>query len=154
MKLTTSYLGLTLRNPFVIGASPFCDHADAALRLQDAGAAALVMRSLFEEQIDPPPRRPFAIRHSPETTARFPEFADYQLSPTQYLRQLEFLKQTLSIPVIASLNGHQPGGWIDYGSRLERAGADAIEVNFYRVVTDPALAADEVETTMLHAIGD
>jgi dihydroorotate dehydrogenase (fumarate) len=127
---------------------------DTALRLQDAGAAAVVMRSLFEEQIDPPLRRPFAIKQAPDNAARFPEFADYQLSPTQYLRQLEFLKQTLSIPVIASLNGHQPGGWIDYGTRLERAGADAIELNFYRVVTDPAVPADEVETAMLHAVGD
>jgi dihydroorotate dehydrogenase (fumarate) len=151
MNLATPYLGLTLRSPFVVGASPCCDEVDMAQRLEDAGASALVMRSLFEEQI--------TASRTPATKARmgeakdFPDYADYQLSPAEYLRQIERLKNTLSIPVIASLNGHHPGGWTDFAAQLERAGADAIELNFYQVVTDPTVAADQVETEMLEMVG-
>jgi dihydroorotate dehydrogenase (fumarate) len=154
MNLVTDYLGLRLNSPFIVGASPFCDNAHLARRLQDAGAGAVVMRSLFEEQIDPPPRRvPMRIDSPTEATEEFPEFVDYQLSPEQYLRQVEHLKSMVSIPVIASLNGHQPGGWASFASRLESAGADAIELNFYQVISDPAIAADQVETEMLETVG-
>jgi dihydroorotate dehydrogenase (fumarate) len=154
MNLATDYLGLRLKSPFVVGASPFCDNIHVARRLEDAGAGALVMRSLFEEQIDPPRRQvSFAVDSPTEATEAFPEFVDYQLSPEHYLRQVEDLKATLSIPVIASLNGHQPGGWISFASRLEDAGADAIELNFYQVVSDPGVAADQVETEMLETVG-
>ena len=150
MNLATNYLGLPLHSPFVVGASPCCDDLDVALKLQDAGAAAIVMRSLFEEQIDaargiPVPKQTGAVV--------FPDYADYQLSPTEYLRQIARLKKSLSIPVIASLNGHHPGSWTDFAAQLERAGADAIELNFYQVVTDPAVAADQVETEMLTMVG-
>lgn len=148
MNLSTRYLGLTLKNPFIVGASPFCDHLDHARALEDAGAAAVVMRSLFEEQITAG-RQP----GSRSIEAEFAEFADYQLCPNEYLRQLERLKQVLSIPVIASLNGHHPNHWTDYARKLEDAGADAIELNFYQVITDPAIAADEVETEMLETMG-
>lgn len=151
MNLATNYLGLSLSSPFVIGASPFCDSVEVALRLQDEGAAALVMRSLFEEQIEMTRRRPAAT----SSAGKFghSEFADYQLSPDEYVRQLARLKQALAIPVIASLNGHHPGSWIDFAGRLERAGADAIELNFYQVVTDPTVEADRVETDMLEIVG-
>ena len=149
MNLTTRYLGLPLRSPFVVGASPLCDDAHFARLLQDAGAGAVVMRSLFEEQLVPP--LPDAAG---DAGLGFPEYADYQLSPDHYLRQLEQLKGQLTIPVIASLNGHQPGAWTDFAVQLENAGADAIELNFYQVVTDPAIAADQVETEMLRTVGE
>lgn len=149
MNLATRYLGLPLRSPFVVGASPLCDDAHLARQLQEAGAGAVVMRSLFEEQLEPPP--PAAIG---DMGPGFPEYADYQLSPDHYLGQLDLLKEQLTIPVIASLNGHQPGAWTEFAGRLERAGADAIELNFYQVVTDPAIAADQVETEMLRTVGE
>ena len=151
MNLATTYLGLPLSSPFIVGASPFCDNVEVALRLQDEGAAALVMRSLFEEQIETARRKRSPAR--PGGTFGHPEFAEYQLSPDEYVRQLVRLKRALAIPVIASLNGHHPGSWIDFAGRLERAGADAIELNFYQVVTDPAIEADHVETEMLEIVG-
>ncbi len=149
MNLATRYLGLPLRSPFVVGASPLCDDAYLARKFQDAGAGAVVMRSLFEEQLTPPP--PDGVG---DAGLGFPEYADYQLSPDHYLRQLELLKTQLTIPVIASLNGHQPGAWTEFAVQLENAGADAIELNFYQVVTDPAIAADQVETEMLRTVGE
>lgn len=150
MNLATQYLGLRLRSPFIVGASPFCDNVDLARALEEAGAGALVMRSLFEEQIDPAPR-PVFVR--PGELAYYPDVADYQLSPENYLRQLALLKQTLSIPIFASLNGTRPGMWIEFASCLESAGADAIELNFYRVVTDVSVAADRIEIEMLETVG-
>ncbi|HYP16378.1 MAG TPA: dihydroorotate dehydrogenase-like protein, partial [Opitutus sp.] len=157
MNLTTSYLGLTLRNPLVVGASPFCDNLGAAQQLEDAGAAAIVMRSLFEEQIDAEQR---ALLHHVETpmestseaTSFFPHFAEYQLAPDHYLRQLERLKKLLSIPIVASLNGCRAGGWTDYAARFESAGANAIELNLYQLVTDPTLAAQDVEAQLLNTV--
>ena len=151
MNLATNYLGLALHSPFVVGASPCCDDIDVALRLQDAGAAAVVMRSVFEEQIDASRRLP-ASKRADEADG-FSDYADYQLSPDEYLRQIARLKKSLSIPVVASLNGHHPGSWTDFAAQIERAGADAIELNFYQVVTDPAIAADQVETEMLAVVG-
>jgi dihydroorotate dehydrogenase (fumarate) len=158
MDLSTTYLGLKLANPLVVGASPFCDNSHVARQLQDAGAAAIVMRSLFEEQIDAEQK---ALRHhvetpaesNPEATSFFPNFAEYQLVPDQYLRQIEDLKRAITIPVIASLNGCRPGGWTDYAKRCEAAGADAIELNLYQLATDPAVAADELEADMLETVG-
>jgi dihydroorotate dehydrogenase (fumarate) len=157
MNLTTTYLGLKLENPLVVGASPFCDNTAAARQLQDAGAAAIVMRSLFEEQIDAEQR---ALLHHVETTAEstaeatsyFPEYSEYQLTPDHYLRQIEHLKASLTIPVIASLNGCRPGGWTDYAQRFAAAGADAIELNLYQLVTDPTIAGDQIEADMLETV--
>lgn len=153
MNLATNYLGLDLCSPFVVGASPFCDSVYLARKLQDAGAGALVMRSLFEEQLDPPPRRISMALAGSSGSEEFPEFADYQLSPEGYVRQLEYLKSAVSIPVIASLNGSRPGAWVNFASQLESAGADGIELNFYRVVTDVTVAADQIEAEMLETVG-
>ena len=138
MNLATQYLGLSLRSPFVIGASPFSEDLALARELEGAGAGAIVMRSLFEEQVDAEAAR--VRRHteadqecSAEAASYFPRPAEYQLSPDRYLRQLEGLKRVLSMPVIASLNGTRPGGWTHYARRFEAAGADAIELNLYRV---------------------
>lgn len=152
MNLATSYLGLKLSNPFVVGASPFCDDISMAQRLQDSGASALVMRSLFAEQIIHS-AGPFHDTPRSGESEEFYDFAAYQLSPDEYLRQVDRLRRAVSIPVIASLNGHRAGSWINLAPRLEAAGASAIELNFYQVVTDPALAADAVETEMIELLG-
>lgn len=157
MNLSTSYLGLKLRNPLIVGASPFSDNTHGALQLQDAGAAAIVMRSLFEEQID---LEQFALTHHVETpaestseaTSYFPAFEEYQLTPDNYLRQIGQLKKCLNIPVIASLNGCRPGGWTGYARRFENAGADAIELNLYQLVTNPEFSGDQVEADMLETV--
>lgn len=157
MNLATPYLGLQLKNPLVVGASPFCDNLDAAMRLEDAGAAAIVMRSIFEEQIN---HRQNAASYMLETPgesfagakANFPGYSEYQVTPDHYLEQINDLKGTLHIPVIASLNGHKPGEWTDYAARVEQAGADAIELNLYRLVTDPHVSATEVEDDMVETV--
>jgi len=159
MNLNTSYLGLTLRNPLVVGASPFCDNTFVARQLEDAGAGAIVMRSLFEEQIDAEQR---ALHHHVEGSAEsnaealsyFPAYSEYQLAPDHYLRQVEHLKASLSIPVIGSLNGCRPGGWTSYARKMESAGADALELNLYQLVTDPTLAGDDIEADMLQTVRD
>jgi dihydroorotate dehydrogenase (fumarate) len=155
MNVSTTYLGLKLRNPLIVGSSPFCDDVHQALRLQDAGAAALVMRSLFAEQIDPPPgagawRNANSFRPEPD----YPEVADYQLSPAQYVEQVRHLKRVLTIPVIASINCAGSGRWVEFARQLEEAGADAIELNFYRVVTDGRRAGDEIEGDLLRVVGE
>jgi dihydroorotate dehydrogenase (fumarate) len=153
MDLSTSYLGLKLVTPLVVGASPFADDTHTARQIQDAGAGALVMRSLFEEQIylDALARapRPAPSPAGDRPGAVFPALSEYQLSPDQYLRQIADLKKELSIPIIASLNGCQPGGWVDFGRRFEAAGADAIELNLYNLAADPASSAVEVEAGLL-----
>jgi dihydroorotate dehydrogenase (fumarate) len=141
MILTTRYLGLTLPHPFMPGASPLVDDLDTVLRLEDAGAAAIVMHSLFEEQIALQ-RFGFhelAARAHPHAEARsyFPEAAEYALGPERYLQQISRIKRRVSVPVIASLNGTTAEGWLEYGRLIERAGADALELNFYHVATDP-----------------
>lgn len=138
MNISTSYLGLTLRSPIIIGASPLADTVDSAHRLQDAGCGAIVMRSLFEEQI---------------YLANLPGTAEYQLNPDEYLRQLGELKRALQIPIIASLNGCRPGGWIDYAQRFESAGADAIELNFYQLPSDAGRSAADIEAELLETLG-
>jgi dihydroorotate dehydrogenase (fumarate) len=147
--LSTDYLGLRLRSPFIVGASPFYDDAVVARKVQDQGAGAIVMRSLFTEQLPEPP----ANAAAGEAEAPPVDAIGYQTSPEQYLRRLKQLKQSVTIPVIASLNGHRPGAWTEFAQRLEAAGADAIELNFYRVVTDPTMATDQIETEMLEAVG-
>lgn len=157
MKLATTYLGLKLRNPLIVGASPLSDSVHVASQLQDAGAAAIVMRSLFEEQIDAEQRAltrniEATTEGSAEATSYFPAFEEYQLAPENYLRQIEHLKRSLTIPVIASLNGCRPGGWTDYAQKFAAAGADAIELNLYQLVTDPKISAAEVEADMLETV--
>ncbi len=159
MNLKTTYLGLKLESPLIVGASPFCDNVSVARQLQDAGAAAIVMRSLFEEQIDAEQRA--LLQHtegtaegSAEATSYYPSYSEYQLTPDHYLRQLAELKKTLSIPVIASLNGCRPGGWTDYARRFEATGADAVELNLYQLATDPAVAGDRIEAEMLETVAN
>lgn len=150
MNLATTYLGLPLKNPLVVGASPFCDNLAACADLEAAGASAIVMHSLFEEQVDLENRARNHHLESPgeshaEAASYFPEYDDYQLRPDQYLRQLERLTSLVKIPVIASLNGRHMGGWIDYAGRMEAAGAAALELNLYQVATDPSISGEQIE---------
>jgi dihydroorotate dehydrogenase (fumarate) len=156
MNLETTYLGLRLKNPLIVGASPFCDDVYVAHKLQESGASAIVMRSLFEEQIS---RGETEIVNSEPAEERlsdpgtyFPSSAEYQQSPEQYLYQIEKLRAILTIPVIASLNGCRPGPWTDFATRCESAGASAIELNLYQLPADPTLAADDIESEMLETV--
>ena len=157
MDLSSSYLGLKLVSPLVVGASPLADDTHTARQLQDAGAGAIVMRSLFEEQIyidelAHAPRQPPKAAAGDGERAVFPALSEYQLNPHQYLRQIADLKSALSIPVIASLNGARPGGWIDFARRFQAAGADAIELNLYQLATDPGTSALDLESEMLETV--
>jgi dihydroorotate dehydrogenase (fumarate) len=157
MKLATTYLGLKLRNPIVVGASPFCDNLTTVCRLEEAGAAAIVMHSLFEEQINLEQR---ALHHhtesiaesSPEATSYFPQYDEFQLSPDHYVRQLGRLKAAVTIPVIASLNGTHLGGWTAYAKLLEDAGADALELNLYQLATDPDIPGEQIEREIVEVV--
>ncbi len=158
MKLATTYLGLKLSNPLIVGASPFCDSVKAACQLQDAGAGALVMRSLFEEQIELEQRALLhhiesAAEGSAEATSYFPDYSEYQLSLDRYLRQIQNLKARVQVPVIASLNGFRPGGWTDFARSFQEAGADAVELNLYHLPTDPGISGAEVESDMIETVG-
>ncbi len=149
--LATRYLGLELRNPLVVSACPLTGKLDTLRRLEDAGAAAAVMPSLFEEQIE---HDEMAINRFyehgaesfPEALSYFPEMNDYNTGPDAYLCHIEEAKRSLSIPVIGSLNGTSKGGWVEYGRSIQDAGADALELNVYDVVTDPQLTAADVES--------
>jgi len=142
MKLKTTYLGLDLKNPVMPGASPLVDQLDNVRRLEDAGAAAIVMHSLFEEQITNQQLAEFAHTENPaesfsEATSNFPSMEDYALGPDRYLAQISKIKEMCDIPVIGSLNGVSIGGWTDHARLIEQAGADALELNVYYVATDP-----------------
>jgi dihydroorotate dehydrogenase (fumarate) len=150
MDMKTRYLGLELRNPLISSASPVNLDLDAARRCEDAGAAALVMPSLFEEQILAESHEiDHYLTHGTESYAEalsyFPAQGDYRLGPERYLETLRRLKSSVEIPVIASLNGVSEGGWTAYARHMEEAGADAIELNVYFIPTDPQLSGREVE---------
>lgn len=151
MNLETRYLGLDLKNPLVPSASPLTSELDTAKKLEDAGASALVMYSLFEEQIT---RENQALDHFMTTSSNsyaealsyFPEPEEYHnLHAEDYLEQIRNLKDSIDIPVISSLNGVSKGGWMSYAKNMEEAGADAIELNIYYIAADPAMTSQQVE---------
>jgi dihydroorotate dehydrogenase (fumarate) len=150
--LTTTYLGLTLRTPLVPSASPLSRSLDNLRRMEDAGAGAVVLHSLFEEQIDYESREldhrlTYGAESYAEALTYFPEPADYVLTPERYLDHVRRAKAAVGIPVIGSLNGVSAGGWLRYAREIERAGADALELNVYYLPTDPLLAGAEIEQT-------
>ncbi|MDZ4720475.1 MAG: dihydroorotate dehydrogenase-like protein, partial [Roseiflexaceae bacterium] len=152
--LTTTYLGLPLKNPLIVSASPLSRKVDRVRRLEEAGAGAIVMYSLFEEQIDHESR---SLDHYlskgtdsyAEALSYFPDLGHYNLEPEQYVNHLKRLKDAVQIPVIASLNGISAGGWVEYAHRLQEAGADALELNIYYVPTDPNLTGAELEESFV-----
>jgi dihydroorotate dehydrogenase (fumarate) len=155
--LRTRYLGLELRNPLVPSASTLSSRIDNLKRLQDAGASAIVMQSLFEEQIEHEQIEIHRVlEHATESFAEalsfFPELEDYNTGPDAYLRHLEQTKRELEIPVIGSLNGTSPGGWIRYARLIQDAGADALELNVYLVASDPDVGSAEVEAQYIDLV--
>ncbi len=152
--LSTTYLGLPLANPLVPGASPLSRQLDSAKRLEDAGAAAIVMESLFEEQIVQDQRELYwcttnATESYAESLSYFPEQEIYAVSGEGYLEKIQRMKAALSIPVIASLNGATLGGWTRYAHLMEQAGADALELNIYFLATDAEQTSQAVEARYL-----
>ena len=148
--LSTTYLGLTLRNPLVVSASPLCEAVDNIRRMEDAGAAAVVLHSLFEEQItleslDLDHHLGYGNDSFPEALSYFPDMTQYNLGPEGYLEHIRQAKAAVAIPVIASLNGVSSGGWIRYARLMQEAGADALELNVYDVPTDSARGGDQIE---------
>jgi dihydroorotate dehydrogenase (fumarate) len=159
MDLSTSYLGLHLRNPFVAGASPMSAHLDSVKRLEDAGCSAIVMHSLFEEQITLSTtgrirhRDPFEEEFS-ASLAVFPPSGDYPLGPDEYLDHLRRVKASVEVPVIASLNGTTSESWLKHALSIEQAGADALELNVYQVVTDLDARGVDVEMRLRNLVGE
>jgi dihydroorotate dehydrogenase (fumarate) len=148
--LSTSYLGLQLKNPIVVSAGPLQRELDAVRQMEDSGAAAVVMHSLFEEQIDIESEELNRwLEQGSESFAEslfyLPDLEDYNHGPEAYLEQLAKVKEAVHIPVIASLNGSSMGGWTRYARMMEQAGADAIELNTYYVAADPELSGQAVE---------
>jgi len=150
MDLSTKYLGLSLPHPFLAGASPLADTLDRCRRLEDAGVAAIVLRSLFEEQIDQEAlaHHQAEFGHSDahgEAMSYLPVADDCVFGPDEYLEHLRAVKKAVAVPVIASLNGYTEGGWLDYAKRIDQAGADALELNLYSVATDAGESGSELE---------
>jgi dihydroorotate dehydrogenase (fumarate) len=149
MDLKTTYLGLELKNPIISGSCPLGANLDTIRNLEDAGAAAIVMPSLFEEEIMGAARAQMEMESAgagfAEASSYLPDPDGYHIGPDQYLEHLRAAKEAVSIPVIASLNGTSPGGWTGYAKKMEEAGADAIELNAYYLATDAAETGTDVE---------
>ncbi|MEI6667645.1 MAG: dihydroorotate dehydrogenase-like protein [Acidobacteriota bacterium] len=157
MDLSTTYLGLSLPHPIMPGASPLVDQLDLVRQLEDAGAAAITMHSLFEEQITR--EQHGMVYHMElinnsyaEALSYFPQADQFRLGPHQYLDQIRLIKQAVKIPVIASLNGTTAEGWLEYAKLIEQAGANALELNVYHLAADPAEPGAAVERRLLDIV--
>jgi dihydroorotate dehydrogenase (fumarate) len=154
MNLTTNYLGMLLKNPIVASSSPLSHNVDSIRRLEDAGAAAVVMYSLFEEQIG---FDSYYIDHHltqgtdsyAESISYFPDMQSYNVGPDEYLNLIRRAKEAVKIPIIGSLNGASVGGWTDYATLIEEAGADALELNVYYLPTNTTIDGSDVEALYL-----
>jgi dihydroorotate dehydrogenase (fumarate) len=163
--LSTRYLGLSLKSPLLASASPLCESVENIKRLEDHNIAAVVLPSLFEEQLELESMTIDAdlgrgAESFPESATFFPDLKTYNLGPDGYLELIRHAKESVRIPIIASLNGVSKGGWLQYAKLMEEAGADAIELNIYSIATDPAISAVEIEQGYIellrhlkHAIG-
>lgn len=154
MDLKTKYLGMTLRSPIVVSASPLSEYTQNIKMMEDAGAGAVVLYSLFEEQIRLEQRElhyhtTMGTESFAESLSYFPEPDDYKLGPEEYLKHIQDAKAAVNIPIIASLNGSTIGGWTEYSKEMEKAGADAIEMNVYYIPSDPTLSGSNVEQTYI-----
>jgi len=157
--MTTTYLGLQLKNPLVASASPLSKKVDLVRRMEDAGAAAVVLYSLFEEQISHESREldhylSYGTNTYAEALSYFPDLEHYNIGPEPYLEHLHRVKQAVGIPVIGSLNGVSTGGWIEYARKIEQAGADALELNIYYLPADPDMTAAELEASYITLVQD
>lgn len=157
--LSTTYLGLNLKNPLVASASPLSKKLDRAKKLEEAGIAAIVMYSLFEEQII---HESLELDHFlnrgtdsfPEALSYLPDGGMYAIKPEKYLDQVAGLKKALKIPVIGSLNGVSKGGWTNYARKIEEAGADALELNVYYIATDLDMTSSDIEDTQVELVAE
>jgi dihydroorotate dehydrogenase (fumarate) len=159
MDLTTTYMGMTLKNPIVPSSSPLSENLDNIRRMEDAGAAAVVMYSLFEEQITLESHQldhylNYGVESFAEALSYFPDIGAYKVGPDEYLNRIRRAKEAVGIPIIGSLNGVSTGGWIDYARRIEQAGADALELNVYYIPTDLQTPGAEVEQMYLNVLRD
>jgi dihydroorotate dehydrogenase (fumarate) len=155
--LSTTYLGLKLRSPLVCSSGPLCQDLSALRQMEDAGAGAVVLHSLFEEQIHLQGRDldrwlNAQAESSPEALTYLPDMADYNLGPEGYLEHIREVKSFLTMPVIASLNGHTRGGWLDFARQIQEAGADALELNVYEVPTDTRRTGPQVEQDVVELV--
>ena len=156
--LQTNYLGLTLRNPLVAAASPLSEKVSNVQKMEEAGIAAVVCYSLFEEQII---RESLLLNHSlesgtysmAEALTFFPDLGRYNIGPQAYVDHLCKLKESVSIPIIGSLNGVSSGGWIEYAQKIEQAGVDALELNLYYLPTNVDLTGSELEESYMWSTG-
>ena len=154
MDLTTTYMGMTLKHPIVPAASPLSRTLDGIRRMEDAGAAAITMYSLFEEQIRGESHLvdhylTYGTQSFAEALDYFPEMGSYNVGPEAYLNLISQAKAAVDVPIIGSLNGVSPGGWIEYATRIQEAGADAIELNIYYIPTDITMSGADVEKMYL-----
>jgi dihydroorotate dehydrogenase (fumarate) len=155
--LTTNYLGMQLRTPLVPSASPLSQEVSSIRRMEDAGAAAVVLYSLFEEQLR---QESLELDHHlsagtesfAESLSYFPQASEYRLGPEGYLEHIRKAKEAVRIPIIASLNGATAGGWTEYAKKIEEAGADALECNIYSIPTDPDVSSAQVEQTYIDIV--
>ena len=158
MNLDTTYMGIHLPHPLIVGASPLSDDLDLVKQLEDAGAAAFVLRSLYEEEITGEQLAAFFFSETHDDS--FPEATSYAPDPqsppgpNEYLEHLRRVKATVDVPVIASLNGSTPGGWVSYAKLIEEAGADAIELHLYHSASDPDASSADVERQMVQMVRD
>jgi dihydroorotate dehydrogenase (fumarate) len=157
MNLTTKYLGLTLKHPLVSAAGPLAESVSTVRELEDAGAAAVVLHSLFEEQIRHEAEEldhflAYGTESFAEALTYFPEAEEYKLGPEEYLAHISKLKEAVDIPIIASLNGATIGGWVEYAKQIEQAGADALELNIYLIAADPELSSTDLERRHLEIL--
>lgn len=147
--LKTKYLGMSLKNPLMVSPSPLCDSLDNIRRMEDAGAAAVVMHSLFEEQLAQESQQlngnlMQGTEAYAESLSYFPDLAEYRMGPKSYLEHLQKAKAAVNIPVLGSLNGVSEGGWTEYAKLMQDAGADAIELNLYFIPASPEMSGLEV----------
>lgn len=157
MDLTTKYLGLKLKNPIMPSASPISKDLDRVKRLEDAGASAIVLWSLFEEEIESESlelhyRTQTLTESYAEALNYFPEFSSYKIGTETYLEHLRKVKESVSVPVIGSINGKSLGGWIKYAKEIEQAGADALELNIYFLATDPTKTSQDIDNLYIEIV--
>lgn len=157
MNLTSKYMGFDLRSPLVVSASPLSEKIDNIKLMEDSGAGAIVLYSLYEEQIRIDQKEMFyhtsnSSDGSAEASSYFPDASDYRMGPEEYLKHIAKAKEAVKIPIIASLNGATKGGWTDFAKKMEEAGADAIELNLYNVETDMNTDSSIIENNYLEIV--
>ena len=156
--LSTEYLGWKLRTPLVASSSPLCKDVDNVRRMAEAGVGAVVLQSLFEEQIDAESAQLDRMLSSGvetyEAQSYFPDMTSYSIGPDGYLEQIGALKKSVQVPIIASLNGVSLGGWVRYAKLMQQAGADALELNLYDIPTDPEMPGSVIEGRYCAIVGE